>query len=64
MSSGRRLPEIGGSSRSRNNSNSYFGSEIEYRGAQRNYINSLRNPGYEHNYDAHYLDKLSGSIPY
>jgi hypothetical protein len=64
MSSGRRLPEIGDAGRSRNNSNSYFGSEMEYRGSYRNYVNSLRNPGYEHNYDGHYLDKLSGSVPY
>jgi hypothetical protein len=64
MSSGRRLPEIADARRSRNNSNSYFGSEMEYRGAARNHVNSLRNPGYEHNYDGHYLDKLSGAAQY
>lgn len=37
---------------------------MEYRGSYRNYVNSLRNPGYEHNYDGHYLDKLSGTVPY
>ena len=64
MSSGCRLPEISGAKRSGNNSNSYFGSEMEYRGSYRNYVNSLRNPGYEHNYDGHYIDKLSERVPY